>query len=71
MQHTILVQEQRARWHDKFIKKKKFQPGDWGFLFDSRFKNFKGMLTTRWMGPYEIETIFENGVVKSKAIDDQ
>ena len=24
IQHTILVQEQRARWHDKFIKKKKF-----------------------------------------------
>ena len=25
IQHTILVQEQREKWHDKFIKKKKFQ----------------------------------------------
>ena len=24
IQHTVLVQEKRARWHDKFIKKKKF-----------------------------------------------
>ena len=22
MQHTILVQEQRTKWHDKFIRKK-------------------------------------------------
>ena len=24
IQHAILVQEQREKWHDKFIKKKKF-----------------------------------------------
>ena len=71
IQHTILVQGQWARWHDKFIKKNKFQQGDWALLFDSQFKDFKCKLTTCWMGPNEIETIFENGVVKIKIIDDQ
>ena len=34
-QHTILVQNQRSKWHDKFINNKSFQPGDWAMLFDS------------------------------------
>ena len=71
VQYNILVQEQQERLHDKLIKKKKFHQGDWDLLFDSQFKNFKGNLTTRSMGPYEIETLFENGVVKIKTIDDQ
>ncbi len=37
-----LVQYQRAKWHDKYIKEKKFQEGDWALLFDSKFKDFKG-----------------------------
>jgi hypothetical protein len=28
LQRTILVQNQRSKWHDKYIKKKHFQPGD-------------------------------------------
>ena len=39
---TDLVQYQRAKWHDKYIKEKKFQEGDWALLFDSKFKDFKG-----------------------------
>ena len=73
LQHTILVQEQRTKWHDKSIKKKKkkFKQGDWALLFYSRFKDFKGKLTTRWLGPYEVETTFENGAVRIKTLDEQ
>jgi hypothetical protein len=35
IQQTILVQNQRRKWNDKYIKKKHFQPGDWALLFDS------------------------------------
>ena len=35
LQHTNMVHQQRARWHDKFIRKKQFQEGDWALLFDS------------------------------------
>jgi hypothetical protein len=31
IQQTILVQNQRSKWHDNFIKKKHFQPGDWPY----------------------------------------
>jgi hypothetical protein len=70
IQRTILVQNQRRKWHDKFIKKKHFQPGDWALLFDSQFKTFKGNLTTRWLGPYEVDIVYDNGAIKIKTIDD-
>ena len=28
VQRTSIVQQQRAKWHDKYIKEKKFQAGD-------------------------------------------
>jgi len=28
IQRTNIVQLQRSRWHEKFIKERKFQPGD-------------------------------------------
>jgi hypothetical protein len=70
LQRTILVQNQRSKWHDKYIKKNHFQPRDWALLFDSKYKTFKGKLMTRWLGPYEVETIFYNGSVRIKIIDD-
>lgn len=40
IQQTNIVQQQRAKWHDKFIKNKKVQKGDWALLYGSRFKDF-------------------------------
>jgi hypothetical protein len=40
-------------------------------LYDNKFKNFKGKLTTHWMGPYEITTIYDNGSIRIKTIDEQ
>ena len=48
VQNIATIQDQHARWHDKFIKKKTFQKGDWALLYDSRFKDFKGKLCSRW-----------------------
>ena len=69
LQRTMLIQSQRKQCHDKFKKKKKFNIGDWALLFDSRFKKFKGKLTTHWLGPYEVVTAFDNGSIKIKPID--
>ena len=35
---TSIIQHQRAKWHDKFIKKKTFQVGDWDLIYHSRFQ---------------------------------
>ena len=67
---TDLVQHQRTKWHDRFIKEKKFQKRDWALLFDSKFKDFKGKFQTHWLGPYEIDEVFSNGAVRIKTIDE-
>ena len=61
IQQTKIIQQQRARWHNGFIKKKIFQKGYWALLYDSRFKDFKGKLFTRWLGPHEVDTVFDTG----------
>jgi hypothetical protein len=63
-----LIQQQRAKWHNQFIKKKKFHEGDWALLFDSKYTEFKGKFCVRWMGQYEIDTIYDNGSVKIRTI---
>ena len=69
-QHTDLIQQQWAKWNDRYIKKKQFKEGKWALLYDSKFKNFKGKFNTHWLGPYEIEKIFDNGSVWVKTIND-
>eukprot|EP00253_Pinus_taeda_P008407 PITA_08407 len=53
--HSELIQLQRKVWHDQHLHDKQFHPGDWALLYDSRFKDFKGKLRTRWLGPYVME----------------
>jgi hypothetical protein len=67
---TTIIQQQRSKWHDKTIKNKQFQKGNWALLYDSRFKEFQGKLRTRWLGPYEVDTVFPNGTVRLLTIDD-
>eukprot|EP00253_Pinus_taeda_P029756 PITA_29756 len=63
LQNTTLIQQQRARWHDSLIKNKVFHEGDWALLYDSRFQHFPGKLQTRWLGPYEIQKVHDNGTL--------
>ena len=61
MHQTQLIQQQRSRWHDRFIKKKVLCEGDWALLYNSIFKrDLKGKLCTRWLEPYIIDKVFDN-----------
>eukprot|EP00253_Pinus_taeda_P005173 PITA_05173 len=61
--HSEVIQLQRKVWHDRHLNGKQFHPGDWVLLYDSRHKDFKGKLRTRWLGPYAVEKCNENGYV--------
>ena len=68
---TTLIQQQRSKWHDRFIKKRVFCEGEWALLYDSRFKrDFKGKLRTIWLGPYLIDRVFDNETVRLVTIDE-
>ena len=40
-------------------------------LYDSRYKDFKGKLRTRWLGPYVVERGHDNGSVHIRNIDEE
>lgn len=63
LQRTEIIQHIREKWHDSLIKKKTFQKRDWALLFDSRFHDFPGKLQTRWLKPYEIQEVHNNGTL--------
>jgi len=70
-QNSLLISEQRRRWHDRTIRKTTFSPGKWALVYDSKFGYFSGKFKTRWLGPYEILEVFDNGTVKLKAFGDE
>jgi hypothetical protein len=63
LQHTKTIQQKRKKVHNNHIQTKEFSINDWALLYDSRYKENQGKLTTRWLGPYEIENLFDNGLV--------
>ena len=69
LQHTALIQQQRAKWHDTLIRNKVFREGDWALLYDSKFQDFPGKLQTHQLGPYEIQKVHENGILTPVTID--
>lgn len=69
--HTEIVSFQRKIWHDKHIKEKLFQEGDWALLYDSRYKDFKGKLSTRWLGPYVVERCHDDASMHIRTIDEE
>lgn len=71
IQRTNIVQQQRSKQHDRFIKERKFHPGYLALLFYSKFKDFQGKFQTHWLQPYEIETVFDNFAVRIRTIDEE
>eukprot|EP00253_Pinus_taeda_P012112 PITA_12112 len=69
--HSEVVQLQRNIWHDRHLNEMQFQPGDWELRYDSRYKDFKGKLRTRWLGPYTVEKCNDNGLVLIRTIDEE
>jgi hypothetical protein len=60
-------QVQKARdksWHDHHIKRKTFKEGDLVLLYDSKALQHPGKLRMHWLGPYEVKTITDGGVVQ-------
>jgi hypothetical protein len=63
-ENTSIYKERIKRWYDKRLKKKEFKEGDKVLLYNSRFKTFgKGILQSKWDGPYIVHSVLPNGVV--------
>lgn len=57
--------------YDEKMKPVKIMEGDWVLMYDSRYKKFKGKLHTRWLGPFKVKTIYENGSLELLTIQNE
>ena len=56
------VQTKRKDEFDaKLPKDHGIQTGGMVLLYDNRYEYFSGKLHTRWMGPYRVTEVFQNG----------
>jgi hypothetical protein len=71
LDETYKQQLFRKLKYDSKMKPVKLQEGDWVLVYDSRHKKFKGKLHTRWLGPFKVRTIYENGSLDLLTIKDE
>ncbi|PIN03721.1 DNA-directed DNA polymerase [Handroanthus impetiginosus] len=65
-ENAKIYKEKTKRWHDKKIVERRFEPGQYVLLFNSRLKLFSGKLKSRWSGPFHITEVFSHGAVELK-----
>jgi hypothetical protein len=62
LKKTAKVQTARKRWYvGKTSSHRNILAGDKVLLYNSRYDKFPGKLQARWMGPYKVHAIYENG----------
>lgn len=62
--NSKIYKERTKRWHDKWIKIKKFKPGDKMLMFNSRVKLFgHGKLKSKWEGLFDVINTSSHGAI--------
>ncbi|XP_057771051.1 uncharacterized protein LOC130990836 [Salvia miltiorrhiza] len=64
--NAALYKERLKRAYDQLIKVKTFENGQKVLLYQSRFKLMSGKLSSKWIGPYEVQAQYPNGAVEIK-----
>ncbi|CAN6716301.1 unnamed protein product [Malus baccata var. baccata] len=60
-ENASIYKEKTKAFHDKMIRGKTFSIGQKVLLFNSRLRLFPGKLRSKWIGPFVVSNVFENG----------
>ena len=71
IQHQEAHKQQKKAWHERNIKTNNISVGDLVLLYDSKISGKPCKLETTWMGPYIIEDLNSNGLVRLKTLQGQ
>ncbi|CAN6447571.1 unnamed protein product [Victoria cruziana] len=61
-----IAKKKMKAFHDKYIGKKSFEPGQKVWIYSSRLHLFPGKLKSRWEGPAIVQNVYPNGAVRVK-----
>ena len=68
---TEVMQNRRKTCYDKHLQLNRFQPGQLVLKYDGRNKVKPGKFKVRWVGPYHIQEVGDNGAIKLWTLDGQ
>ena len=68
IQHQEIQKQQQKAWNECNIKNKNLSIGDLALLYNIQVKGKPKKLHTEWMGPYIVEEIHPNGLVRLKML---
>ena len=68
---TEVTQNRHKAWYDKHLKLNRFQPGQWVLKYDRRNEIKSGKFKVKWVGPYQIWEVGDNGAIKLWMLDGQ
>jgi hypothetical protein len=72
LERTIEQQDKRKQKYDRKLPPDHgIQEGGLVLLYDNRHKDFPGKLHTRWMGPFRVNQVFENGSLQLENLQGQ
>ena len=72
LERTLGVQNKRKQIYDRKIPTDHgIREGGLVLLYDNRHKDFPGKLHTRWLGPFRVGQIFENGSLQLQDLQGQ
>ncbi|XP_047951627.1 uncharacterized protein LOC125196985 [Salvia hispanica] len=63
-EYAMWYKERTKLWHDKNLRVKELHVGQKVLLFQSRLKLMPGKLKSKWIGPYTIVGLRENGAIE-------
>ncbi|CAJ2652678.1 unnamed protein product [Trifolium pratense] len=66
-ENAKIYKERTKKWHDRHIHNREFRVGELVLLFNSRLRLFPGKLRSRWLGPFEINRVFQSGAIEIKS----
>ena len=66
---TFEVQQQRKRRFDKKLKKEVVKEGELALVYDSRHQKFPRKLHVRWLGPYQVTKVYDNGSLSMTTLE--
>ena len=70
-ENARIFKERTKAWHDKYIMRREFHPGQKVLLYNLRLRLFPTNLKTQWSGPFIVVKVLSNRAVELSNDKDQ
>ena len=66
--NELIYKEKSKMYHDRNLSRKTFKIGDKVLLYNTKLHLFPGKLRSRWLGPFIVTKVFDNGAIEIESL---